>query len=104
MDIATCMHFTGLDPMTMQPVHTVRKLRDRNVQRALMQFFKPENYFLVRQARLDAGRKDLIGSGRECLIPDKPPRQAIRSRRDGANRDARSGGGVGYRPHRGRRE
>ena len=56
MDIATCMYYAGLDPMTMKPVETVKKLKDREVQRALMQFFKPENYFAVRRALLDAGR------------------------------------------------
>ncbi|MFY9342624.1 MAG: YgiQ family radical SAM protein, partial [Planctomycetota bacterium] len=77
MDIATCMYWTGLDPMTMQPVATVKKLKDREVQRALMQYFKPENWFTVRQALLDAGRKDLIGAGPECLIPASPPKQAL---------------------------
>ncbi|MCB9889075.1 MAG: YgiQ family radical SAM protein [Planctomycetes bacterium] len=74
MDIATCMYHTGLDPMTMRPVDTVTKLRDRQVQRALMQFFKPENYFVVREALLAAGREDLIGNGKNCLIPARPPK------------------------------
>ena len=78
MDIATCMHYTGLDPMTMKPVATVTKLRDRKVQRALMQFFAPENYFSVRRALTDAGRTDLIGSGPQCLIPSRPPKEAVR--------------------------
>jgi len=73
MDIATCMHHTGLDPLTMKPVHTVQKLRDRRTQRALMQFFAPENDALVREALVQAGRQDLIGSGKECLIPARPP-------------------------------
>lgn len=47
-DIATCMWYTGLDPFTMQPVAVARGLTDRKMQRALMQFFKPENYFTVR--------------------------------------------------------
>jgi uncharacterized radical SAM protein YgiQ len=76
MDIATCMYHTGLDPMTMKPVDTVKKLRDRLVQRALMQFFKPENYFTVREALVAAGREDLIGEGKSCLIPANPPREA----------------------------
>jgi uncharacterized radical SAM protein YgiQ len=80
MDIATCMYHTGLDPMTMKPVDTVHKLRDRVVQRALMQFFKPENYFVVRKALIEAGRKDLIGRGRLCLIPEHPPKAAIEAR------------------------
>ena len=50
-----------------------------------MQYFKPENWFVVRQALLDAGRKDLIGSGPECLIPANPPKVALQSRRDAAN-------------------
>ncbi len=73
MDIATCMHHTGLDPLTMKPVHTVQKLRDRKTQRALMQFFAPENDALVREALVAAGRQDLIGSGKDCLIPARPP-------------------------------
>jgi uncharacterized radical SAM protein YgiQ len=72
MDIATCMHYTGLDPETMKPVHTVQKLRDRKIQRALMQFFAPENYELVREALVSAGREDLIGNGKQCLIPARP--------------------------------
>jgi uncharacterized radical SAM protein YgiQ len=86
MDIATCMYHTGLDPMTMRPVDTVKKLSDRVVQRALMQFFKPENYFVVRRALIDAGRKDLIGDGPDCLVPEKPPRAALEARRKGARR------------------
>ncbi len=86
MDIATCMYHTGLDPLTMQPVSTARRLRDRRVQRALMQFFRPENYFVVKQALREAGRTDLIGNGRRCLIPANPPK-AARSAKDRASMD-----------------
>jgi hypothetical protein len=55
------------------------------MQRALMQFFKPENYFMVREALLKAGRQDLIGNGCECLIPAQPPKAAIEVRRRKAN-------------------
>ena len=48
------------------------------MQRALMQFFKPENYFEVREALLKAGRADLIGSGCDCLIPAQPPQAGDR--------------------------
>ncbi|MEZ6038106.1 MAG: DUF3362 domain-containing protein [Planctomycetota bacterium] len=85
MDIATCMYHTGIDPMTMQPVETVKKLKDREVQRALMQYFKPENWFVVHKALTESGRKDLIGSGPECLIPANPPKEALAARRAGAN-------------------
>ncbi|MCA8978049.1 MAG: YgiQ family radical SAM protein [Planctomycetes bacterium] len=77
MDIATCMYWTGLDPVTMRPVETVRKLKDREVQRALMQFFKPENWHTVKAALLQAGRGDLIGTGPARLIPSNPPREAL---------------------------
>lgn len=79
-DIATCMYYTGIDPFTGEEVHSAKKLRDRKLQRALLQFFKPENYFAVREALLEAGRKDLIGSGPECLIPANPPREARMAR------------------------
>ncbi|MDB5306672.1 MAG: YgiQ family radical protein [Gemmataceae bacterium] len=83
-DIATCMYYTGIDPFTKKPVKTARSLRDRKLQRALMQFFKPENYFEVREALVRAGRADLIG-GCDGLIPANPPREAIEARRRQAN-------------------
>jgi uncharacterized radical SAM protein YgiQ len=84
-DIATCMYYTGIDPFTGEEVYTAKHLNDRKLQRALLQFFKPENYFEVRKALLEAGRGDLIGSGCDALIPANPPRQAIEARRQKAN-------------------
>jgi uncharacterized radical SAM protein YgiQ len=84
MDVATCIHYTGLDPSTMKPVKTVKRLRDREVQRALLQYFAPENYFSVRDALRKAGREDLIGEGGQCLIASKPPAAALRAQREGA--------------------
>ena len=69
----------------MQPVETVKKLKDREVQRALMQYFKPENYFVVRKALVDAGKKELIGDGPMALIPSNPPKEALAMRRQAAN-------------------
>ena len=88
-DVATCMYYTGIDPFTGQEVYIARQLKDRKMQRALMQFFKPENYFEVREALLQAGRQDLIGSGCDCLIPAHPPKEAIAARRRRANEAAR---------------
>ena len=85
-DIAACMYHTGLDPMTKQPVKVAKGMRNRRTQRALLQFFKPENYFEVRQALEHAGRQELIGSGCDCLIPDRPPREALDKKRGEANR------------------
>ncbi len=85
MDVATAMYYTGLDPFTRKPVYVAQHLRDRKLQRALMQFFKPENYFEVREALQKAGRQDLIGDGCDCLIGGKPPGEAIHRRRNDAN-------------------
>src|SRR6266851_4425703 len=62
-DVATCMFYTGIDPFTKKQVFVAQHLRDRKLQRALMQYFKPENYFEVRKALEQAGRQDLIGAG-----------------------------------------
>jgi uncharacterized radical SAM protein YgiQ len=88
-DIAACMYHTGLDPMTGEPVKVTKGLRDRRMQRALLQFFKPDNYFEVRRALEQAGRQELIGSGCDCLIPDRPPREALDRRRREATREIR---------------
>ena len=84
-DIATTLWYTGIDPFTKKPVTVARGMRDRKMQRALMQFFKPENYFTVREALIEAGRADLIG-GCDGLIPPQPPKEAIEARRRQAQR------------------
>jgi uncharacterized radical SAM protein YgiQ len=108
-DIATCMYYTGLDPFTGEEVFVAKHLRDRKLQRALMQFFKQENYFMVREALLKAGRGDLIGSGCDCLIPAQPSKAALRARMEKANEALGEGKYVhqipnhesrGYRPGR----
>ncbi len=86
-DIATCMYHTGLDPFTKKPVTIAKSMRDRKLQRALMQFFKPANWFAVREALIEAGRQDLIGNGCDALIPADPPREALNARRIRANQD-----------------
>jgi uncharacterized radical SAM protein YgiQ len=100
-DIAACMYHTGLDPMTRQPVTITKGLRDRRTQRALLQFFKPENYFEVRRALEQSGRHDLIGSGCDCLIPARPPQEALDRKRNEATRaftEQTSGDHVRGRP------
>ncbi len=124
-DVATAMYYTGIDPFTKKPVFVAQHLRDRKLQRALLQFFKPENYFDVRKALQAAGRMDLVGGGCDALIPAQPPREALTKRRKEAQRQlggdfvhrlegkpaagsrakktrqSRNGTGQGYRPHRG---
>jgi hypothetical protein len=79
--IATCIYYTGIDSFTKEEVSVARNLRDCKMQRALLQFFKPENYFPVWKALIKAGRSGLIGSGWDCLIPAHSPREAIEARR-----------------------
>ena len=85
-DIATAIYWTGIDPFTKQEVYVAKGLKDRKMQRALMQFFKPGNYFMVREALIQAGRTDLIGGGCDCLIPAHPPKEALEMRRQQANK------------------
>src|SRR5688572_14287725 len=80
------MYHTGLDPFTLKPVTVAKGLGDRKMQRALMQFFKPENWFTVREALIEAKRTDLIGDGCDCLIPANPPKEAVEKRRREAQR------------------
>jgi uncharacterized radical SAM protein YgiQ len=84
-DIATCLYYTGIDPFTGKQVHVAKGMKDRKMQRALMQFFKPSNYFTVREALIQAGRADLIGNGCDALIPAQPPKEALDARRRQAN-------------------
>ena len=70
--LATCMWYTGLDPRTMKPVFVPKTPHDKALQRALMQWRKPQNRKLVLEALHKAGREDLIGYGKHCLVrPDK---------------------------------
>ena len=77
--ISTCMYYTGLDPRTMEPVYVEKNPHRKALQRALIQYRKPENYELVEEALILAGRKDLIGYGSECLIRPREDR-AVRRR------------------------
>lgn len=65
---STCMYYTGIDPFTNEPVYVPKKPREKAMQRALMQYKNPKNYDLVKEALIKAGRTDLIGYGKECLI------------------------------------
>lgn len=80
------MYYTGLDPITKKPVTVAKAMHDRKLQRALMQFFKPENWFAVREALIKAGRADLIGGVCDCPIPANPPMEAMEKRRRDAQR------------------
>ena len=66
--LSTCMYYTGLDPRTMKPVFVPTDPRHKAMQRALMQWKRPEKRPLVLEALREAHREDLIGYGKECLL------------------------------------
>lgn len=73
--ISTCMYYTGLDPLTMEPIYVPKTSHEKALQRALIQYRNPDNYDLVREALTKAGRTDLIGWDKQCLIRPKRPKK-----------------------------
>lgn len=105
--VSTCMFYTGLNPETMQPVFVPRTPEEKAVQRAMLQYFKPENRRLVAEVLLRNGRRDLIGSAPGCLIPGPvpkdllPPPQAGRTGNGkGKNQPSAAHAGASKRPAR----
>ena len=87
--ISTVMYYTGIHPMTGKAVYVTTDYREKQLQRALLQYRKPENANMVREALRIAGREDLIGNSPDCLVrpafgqggdtryvPDKGKRQS----------------------------
>ncbi len=82
--LSTCMWYSGINPLTGERIYTAKKPEDKAMQRALMQYWLPRNYSLVRKALQKANRQDLIGFGPKCLI-----------------RPERKQGDVGNKAHKG---
>ncbi len=72
--LSTCMYYTGIDPLTMKPIYVPRSFHEKAMQRALLQWKRPEKKHLVLEALHETGREDLIGFGKHCLV--RPERQA----------------------------
>ncbi|WP_259298183.1 YgiQ family radical SAM protein, partial [Collinsella tanakaei] len=102
--MSTCMYYTGVDPRTMKPVYVAHDPHEKAMQRALIQYRKPENYKLVREALEKAGRQDLIGFDKKCLIKPYPPKASELTGGKGAQHGAggRSGNGGASRSAGGR--
>ena len=66
--LSTCMYYTGYDPRTMEKVYVPTNPHEKAMQRALIQYRNPKNYDLVLEALRLAGRTDLIGFDKKCLI------------------------------------
>lgn len=85
--LSTCMFYTGLDPYTLEPVYIAKDPKEKAMQRALLQYYKPENQRKIIEALEKAGRRDLIGHGQGKLVaPDREymkkqqERQAVKAR------------------------
>lgn len=74
--ISTAMFYTGLDPYTLETVYVPKSEKEKEMQRALLQYFIPENKPLVIKALIAANRRDLIGNGKNCLVAAAAPQQA----------------------------
>ena len=110
--LSTCMYYTGIDPRDMSPVYVARDPRDKAMQRALLQWSRPEKRALVVEALEETGRTDLIGYGKECLLrprkgepygqppakPEKPERPARRPRKATSGNRGRRGTPTARQP------
>lgn len=80
--VSTVMYYTGIDPRNGEKVYVCRNPHEKAMQRALIQYRDPKNYDLVSEALYKAGRTDLIGFDKKCLIPPRKIKHASKSRRD----------------------
>ncbi len=89
--VSTVMYYTGLDPRNMEPVYVCRNPHEKAMQRALIQYRNPKNYELVREALQKAGREDLIGFDKKCLIR---PRQLAGERGTANSKTKQKASGI----------
>lgn len=76
--VSTCMYYTGYDPFTMKEIYTAKTPEEKAEQRALLQYFLPQNREIVLRALKKCGRTDLIGTGKNCLVSDNKPTNKIK--------------------------
>ena len=98
---STVMFRTGIDPLTMKPVYVATDYHEKQLQRALLQYNRPQNAPLVREALIKLGREDLIGYTKECLVRPDPATKSERAPKGkdrAQNYSARREGGRGTRP------
>ena len=76
--VSTCMYYTGYDPFTMKEIYTAKTPEEKAEQRALLQYFLPQNREIVLRALKKCGRTDLIGAGKHCLVADNKPTNKIK--------------------------
>jgi uncharacterized radical SAM protein YgiQ len=77
MSMATCMYYTGIDPLSREPVYTAKEMHDKRLQKALLLYWDPAHHDEAREALVAAGRRDLIGTRPGCLVPPAEGRGAL---------------------------
>ena len=93
--ISTCMYYTGIDPRTGESVYVPKNPHEKEMQRALIQYRDPKNYDLIKEALEKAGRTDLIGFDKKCLIrPRKLSKEKNENNRNRNGRVLRNGEGL----------
>lgn len=103
---STCMYYTGIDPVTMEKVYVPKDVEEKQLQRALLQYSKPENRSLVEKALKKAGRENLIGYGKNCLLHPKNKEENNYEnfgRKNGVCKNKRRTEGGGIRNDNGRK-
>lgn len=80
MSVATTMYYTGIDPLSQEPVYVARDLREKRMMKALIQYWDPSQHALAREALRKLGRSDLIGRGPNCLVPAEWQEAAVPQR------------------------
>jgi len=97
MSMATAMYWTGLDPFTGKPVYTAKTMADKRKQKALLLYWDPMHHDLAREALLEAGRRDLIGSSAHALVPPATGKGSLPMH---MRREARTKAGLRPQPKR----
>lgn len=87
--ISTCMFYTGIDPYTMKEVYVPKTEEEKAMQRALLQYFIPENKQTVIKALIKAGRKDLIGYDSKCLVQPMSSQKNTSGKNTARNRNGK---------------
>ncbi len=88
--ISTAMFYSELDPYTMEPIFVPKTPEQKAAQRAMLQYFRPENHDAVRKALSSIGRRDLIGTGDHCLVPPAQTPKQTPTKRFDSNKKAKT--------------
>lgn len=89
--ISTCMFYTELDPYTLEKIYVPKTQKEKSMQRALLQYFNPKNKQMVISALCAAGRQDLIGNGKDCLVAPSAEYKTLQMNKENRKKSASKG-------------